>query len=131
MGKVCITCRIEKEPKDYYKHETRCAECEKARKREARKRYSHVDQDRKKWLKYMYGLSVEQFKNLEISQNRLCAICGNKEQMSHGRLSIDHCHTTNKIRGLLCSKCNTGLGQFKDNIKLLEIAINYLRKWQT
>jgi hypothetical protein len=43
------------------------------------------------------------------------------------RLSIDHSHNSKNIRGLLCKKCNTGIGMFKDNIQLLENAINYLK----
>lgn len=41
-------------------------------------------------------------------------------------MPIDHCHKTGKIRGILCSRCNTALGGFNDDIKLLDKAINYL-----
>lgn len=62
-----------------------------------------------------------------------CNICGTPAQevsMSNSRnkLVLDHCHRTGKIRGLLCGCCNVGLGHFKDNPKLLEIAIDYLQK---
>ena len=72
-------------------------------------------------LKTNYNLSEEDYLNLLNGQNNLCAIC-NKED----KLNIDHCHSTNKIRGLLCSRCNLGLGHFQDNVGLLSKAIKYL-----
>jgi hypothetical protein len=48
----------------------------------------------------------------------------------HRRLSVDHCHVTNKVRWLLCSKCNVGLGQFDDDPELLREAANCLDEWR-
>ena len=56
------------------------------------------------------------------NQNGLCGIC----EKYFEKLHVDHCHTTNKIRGLLCNHCNLALGKFKDDIKRLSNAINYL-----
>ena len=58
-----------------------------------------------------------------IEQEKRCVIC--KRNVI---LRVDHCHTTGKVRGLLCHNCNTGLGQFKDNIDNLKMAIKYLEK---
>jgi len=52
-----------------------------------------------------------------------CIICG-----ATGKLSFDHCHTTNKPRGMLCTSCNHGLGKFRDDPELLEFAAEYLRE---
>ena len=41
---------------------------------------------------------------------------------------VDHCHTTNKVRGILCAACNFGIGKFKDSTALLYLAIDYLKK---
>jgi hypothetical protein len=72
-----------------------------------------------------YGLSVNDFDTLMESQNNCCAIC--KKTCITGRsLSIDHDHNTNKVRGLLCIKCNQGLGFFNDSIDLLQGAMIYL-----
>lgn len=53
-----------------------------------------------------------------------CKIC---EKELHEEIHIDHNHTTGKVRGILCGKCNKGLGQFNDNIEFLTNAINYLK----
>jgi len=87
-------------------------------------------------LKKGFGITLVDYNKMNADQNGVCAICGNKETMVnprhlHGKpqnLSVDHCHETGKIRGLLCSSCNVGLGYFKDNVALIEKAMNYLLK---
>lgn len=82
-----------------------------------------------------FGLTVEQYIDIEKSQNNVCAICKDPE-MNKKRLSVDHDHACcagrescgKCIRGLLCSNCNTALGNFKDNIEVLKAAIKYLQK---
>jgi len=71
----------------------------------------------------VYGLNEEQYNNMILSQNNMCAICNNPGDKT---LHIDHCHTTGKIRGLLCNRCNMGIGSFEDDIILLTSAIEYL-----
>lgn len=76
-----------------------------------------------------FGITVTQYEEMIISQENSCAICKKHKDDFTGRgknFHIDHCHNTGKVRGLLCSNCNTGLGQFKDNIKTLENAIQYV-----
>src|SRR5260370_15243056 len=60
------------------------------------------------------------------AQNGVCKIC---RRTCHRRLSVDHCHLTNVVRWLLCSKCNIGLGQFNDDPELLREAANCLDEW--
>ena len=55
-----------------------------------------------------------------------CAICGITVDPTHKQLSVDHCHNSGKVRGLLCTLCNTALGSFKDDPELLQKAINYV-----
>jgi hypothetical protein len=79
-----------------------------------------------------YGVSYSQYKQMLIKQNNCCANSGclATEPGAPGRTRfyIDHCHKTNKIRGLLCHKCNLALGHVSDDIKKLEGLIVYLKE---
>ena len=82
-----------------------------------------------------YGLSNDDYIAMFESQIGLCAICNEPQQgiTKDGEtrfLCVDHCHATGKVRELLCVKCNTGIGQFKDNPEILKQAIKYLKKHQ-
>lgn len=79
-------------------------------------------------LKKAYGITLEQFEHMLISQNNLCAICKQPMKDASDRC-VDHSHTTGKVRELLCKKCNWAIGLFSENITQLEAAINYLKKW--
>ena len=61
------------------------------------------------------------------AQGGCCAICGTSDTGKRKAFAVDHNHDTGKIRGLLCSNCNTGIGNLRDNVELLERAIDYLR----
>lgn len=78
------------------------------------------------YLQRKYGITLEQYNILLVKQNSNCAICGINQANLSRALAVDHCHTTGKIRGLLCSNCNTGLGLFDDNVGNLTAAIQYL-----
>jgi hypothetical protein len=73
-----------------------------------------------------YGLTIKEHSDLIEIQNNKCAICGDFQLGKS--LHIDHCHITGNVRGLLCTKCNVGLGLFRDNIDYLLTAIMYLDK---
>lgn len=81
---------------------------------------------RKQRLK-IYGLTIEQFNQMLINQNGKCKICGTNEPKGFAnQWAVDHCHMTGKVRGLLCTDCNKGLGYFKDSIPLLDKVKEYL-----
>lgn len=116
--------------------EYNCIPCTKIIRKEYRSKNNWWlnSKDRDRWFIRAYGITLEDYKKLAIEQRHLCAIC-EKECVSYQcgtrtikRFHIDHCHTTKKVRGLLCFNCNVGLGSFKDNPRLLTIAIQYLEK---
>jgi Recombination endonuclease VII/HNH endonuclease len=81
-------------------------------------------------LKRYYGIGLLEYGKLLISQNGKCAICGN-ENGGHRNgdpkaLAVDHDHTTGKVRGLLCEACNQGIGKLKEDVTILQRAIEYL-----
>ena len=61
-----------------------------------------------------------------IDQNNSCAICNRHVNVLPKNLDVDHDHITGKVRGLLCGKCNMGLGYFQDNINIMDKAIQYI-----
>jgi len=73
-------------------------------------------------LKRRYGMTVEEYIEVNNEQMSACKIC----RKNFPRLHVDHDHETGKVRGLLCQNCNTALGKFKDDPQLLLNAINYL-----
>lgn len=77
-------------------------------------------------LKKRFGITLEKYNEMRESQNYCCAICCKHETDSALDMAVDHCHSTGKVRGLLCKDCNAGLGHFKDNIDFLKSAIQYL-----
>ena len=71
-----------------------------------------------------YGLSISGYDLILSSQNGVCAICGKPPKKN--RLHIDHDHRTGKVRGLLCFRCNYGMGWFQDDISVLAKVLNYM-----
>jgi len=81
------------------------------------------------WLRMAYGLSREDYARMLAEQGGMCAICKATEPGGRSaNFHIDHCHTTGKIRGLLCCRCNQGLGAFRDNVEILKAATEYLQE---
>lgn len=80
--------------------------------------------NRKNHRQYNHKCSDVQVDLLLKKQKNLCGICG--VQMKKG--FVDHCHKTEFVRGILCSHCNFGLGQFRDDETILQAAIKYLRQ---
>jgi hypothetical protein len=76
--------------------------------------------------KYNYGLTREQFDEMIVRQDGRCAICRNSLDPESRDLHVDHCHFDKQIRGLLCGRCNTGLGLFRDDPDVLKVAAEYI-----
>lgn len=80
---------------------------------------------RKQTLK-KYGLTPEQFNVMLVSQQNACALCKKLHEIDGEQFDVDHSHNTGKVRGILCTSCNKGLGLFKDNPALLRDAAIYV-----
>lgn len=133
--KWCGGCESFKPPSEFYKktmsadgRSSRCKTCTRAYQDEYRK--NAVNKRRDEYLRSHYGIETEQYDKMRWDQNGLCAICGEAGTEVRGqRLHVDHDHATGKVRALLCSACNVGLGSFKDNPQRLRKAVEYLKKW--
>ena len=101
-----------------------CKGCsnKKGKDRYKNNKRKHQDYHRKK----EFGVTSEWYDTMFTNQDGKCAICS-KLQTPGRQLSVDHCHMSSQVRGLLCDKCNFILGQCGDNIEILESAIQYLK----
>lgn len=122
----CSKCGLVKESADFYVGQwSYCKECSRKHPRKSVRPETRLKHNLKQ-----YGLSPEEWRNLFSAQFGLCAICKNPESGVR-RLSVDHDHATRKVRGLLCSNCNFGIGYLKESEETLTSAIAYLRGTKT
>lgn len=112
--KRCACCgeqrpleRFPPSPKALHGRGSHCYDCRSLKKRAAR-----------------YGIAAEEFLALIAAQDEKCAIC--KRAPGLKGFSVDHCHQTGAIRGLLCGRCNTAIGLLWDDPAILRSAIDYL-----
>lgn len=97
-------------------------ECRKVGRDEARRKC-----DFEAHLKRKFNLTKSDYEGMVKDQQGMCAICGEAESSAYfKRLAVDHCHTSGAIRGLLCRKCNAGIGMMKENVRILLNAVKYL-----
>jgi hypothetical protein len=83
-------------------------------------------QRKERTLKTLYGITLAEWDAMLSTQDFKCAICGDNAGKSREDWATDHCHTTGKVRSILCPPCNLGLGHFKDDTARLNAAISYL-----
>jgi len=131
MLKTCKICGVEKNISEFYTGRGKCKDCINAAARKIRvdkpERYARYRKRANEYLKERrYGITQEDFNNMLVEQNNMCKIC-NSEFKNTKDTHIDHCHNTNKVRGLLCNGCNLALGQFGDNTDIMSMAIKYLQ----
>ncbi len=123
-------------------HANKCKTCKDAATIESRKknppvyngymarwRAKNPDKQHATEIKRRYGLTIEDYNKMLVSQNMTCALCPKQHDPTkkRGRLYVDHCHKTGKVRSLLCSAHNSMLGYAEDDIEVLEKAIEYLK----
>jgi hypothetical protein len=139
VSKICKTCSEEKPVDEFPKNikyqdgiRPNCVECHRKYQNNSYHEHKHkrpydYKNDRDSKLKRIYGISYSEYLTMLEAQGGCCAICGTNDTGKRKAFAVDHCHETGKIRGLLCSNCNTGIGNLRDDIGLLERAIEYLR----
>lgn len=130
-GYQCRECRTEKQRAYYASLPPETAEERKKRNEYLAKwRLKNVDkvkeQSRVKHLQRKFNLTAEQYDTMSKTQGGVCAICQDKCETGMN-LAVDHCHTTGKIRGLLCKNCNTAIGLFKEDTDNMLKAIKYIK----
>ncbi len=147
MTKTCSKCHSTQDIEQFPKHvryaagrTTWCRAClasrarqwaannqERARELGRISNRRNPDLRRNSKFKARYGITLTQYDAMIAKQDNRCLICGRTgEEAQRGRLVVDHCHTTGKIRGLLCGLCNVGLGSLGDSPALLIKAAQYL-----
>ena len=138
--RLCVSCNYHKPLDEFYtnshRHKSRCRPCERIRARKWHKsNRGHIKkkdpnrlkvQKRREQLRYRFNLTIDEYDKMLENQQGKCAICGGGREKQKYKFSVDHCHATGKIRGILCQNCNAGLGLFKDNPQSLTNAITYL-----
>lgn len=151
--KQCTKCGETKPLLSFYAHRgtkdgrsTYCAECQKAasrqwtrnnaervRERNAQRSREQKQRDHRQWWLKLYNLTPDQYAELLVGQDGVCAICLQSETYIDARtgeprrLAVDHDHASGAVRGLLCGRCNRALGQFNDSIDVVQRAADYLR----
>ena len=127
----CQSCSLFKDRLDFSSDKSTkygvCAYCKQCYSEKCKKSYrENKIRHKNSSLKSRFGITIEQYNVLLLKQNFRCAICLKSKTDNGKALAVDHNHTTGDIRGLLCNKCNFGIGQFDDNISLLKKTIRYL-----
>lgn len=136
--KTCTKCGITKDITEFYKRggkispntrHNHCKECTKNRV-QTRHRENPLLQ-RNNDLKRLYGITQQDYDIMISEQNNQCAICRTTDPGGRHKSKyfvVDHCHSTGKVRKLLCHNCNTALGLVGDNISTLQTMIEYLNR---
>jgi DNA gyrase inhibitor GyrI len=132
--KVCNSCNQEKNVSEFYQfynkwtdknyNSSRCKPCHLQYKIDNPNNSKNKKSEK---LKLRYGITYDDWELMREKENFSCMICGITEEEIGKKLDVDHCHSTGKVRGILCNPCNTTLGHAKDNIDILKAAIQYLK----
>lgn len=131
--KTCGRCRVSKPYDAFNKHKRDgydfyCKPCKKERHTEWRKANPEKAAAiyAKAARKQNYGITQSEYEELLLIHGSTCSLCLEDKP----KLVIDHDHATGKVRGLICHKCNNGLGAFRDDVELLQKAIRYLKEYE-
>ena len=123
--RVCYSCKETRRVHQFYGDGNECKGCQSIRK--AKSYLENQPKHRESWLQKNYKISVQEYEDQFRAQTGICAIC-KRTDLSGRRLAVDHDHETGRLRGLICLKCNRGLGCFDDNKEFLANAVTYLKE---
>lgn len=131
-NKQCLNCKEVKDLDDFNPQKggklgrrSRCKSClsiERTKYKEAQRNWNYLSK---------YNITIEEYEVMFKNQNECCKICGTSNpspRKQDQNFFVDHCHETGKVRGLLCNWCNRGLGYFKDDLDLLNKAMEYINE---
>lgn len=132
---ICSICKEEKPTDNFYQYKTERlglttfrSQCKKCCSEKFKQKYESKDAITKKngALKNAFGITLVEYDRMYQIQSGRCRICNRHSTETKKWLSVDHCHTTGRVRGLLCAQCNSGIGFLQDNPELLRKAASYL-----
>jgi hypothetical protein len=126
--KNCRQCNTVKLISEFWKHgKFPGAYCKICASEAGKAWYKENKRKDKDWkLRRTYGLTIDQYEQILARQNYKCAICKVSNPKGRNGFNVDHCHETSKIRGLLCSNCNIGIGNLQHDPDILRAALKYL-----
>lgn len=137
MEKICTYCKELKNLSSFSKAgrknalRSTCKQCDaiKYKRWKDKNREAYLRSTSNSGLKIKYGITLDEYEKLFTEQKGCCKICKTKNPGRKGvkRFAVDHCHKTNKIRGLLCMSCNTAIGLLNENPILFDSAKRYLQ----
>lgn len=132
--KRCFACKEEKPLTEFYRsnvnyYQKECKACNRERKYRWHKTEEGKRSSANTKLKSRFGITLEQYEEMYLAQNGKCLCCGASESTFGHRLAVDHCHTTGRIRGLLCKDCNVALGYLKEDKQIVENLLAYITNY--
>lgn len=137
--KTCTGCNVTK-PIDQFslarngirqQKPVRKSKCKPCQAEQARTWYNdnkdRANENKRRWnLQKLYGITIEEYDAMLEAQNGVCLVC--QEEDKDTNLAVDHCHSTGRVRGLLCNNCNRAIGLLKDNPAVIKRAAAYLER---
>jgi hypothetical protein len=131
--RACRTCGEEKIADDFHRHQggrrVHCKECLRAQQRARYRATNGKDRVFDQSLRRLYGITLDEYNRMLSAQEHLCGLCGELPDTAR-RMHVDHSHATGEIRALLCHHCNLLIGNAKESIERLRLAIAYLERHQ-
>lgn len=142
--KLCTKCDTIKPDDDFFKSNRtkdglayRCKDCESVARKAYRTKHRefHLKAQRERNWRHKYGIERSDFEQMWSEQEGKCAICfvdltnielDNDPKNKSNTACVDHCHSTGKVRALLCARCNKGIGLFDDETEKVKSAYEYL-----